>query len=725
MEVASTPKDHSLVGRESQIDEFYREYLIKARVNNYKVVSVWGTPGVGKSAFVRSLFGSNKVIDQKHFQKYAWVDVSHPFIVRNFFRRLHLELDSDSVHANVNPVEGCRKIILKGEWCLIVIDNIQSTEEWDMIESALLSGTSKTIVVVITTEASIALHCADKAELAFNVKCLESDAAFDVFKQENTIQSKSTVKEICGNHEVYKVITKCGGLPKVIISIACLLTKNPVKWKHIANCLNGQFIYYLENKTELTSLHDLFDWMRSYFHALSDDGSYSIRRRRLVMRWVAEGYFQDSDRNTAGEKGEKLFSDLLELSMIQQSCLTASTQMRIVLYKISSFFHEFIMSRPEEEGHCHPTNRRRGRHLVIEECWDRDKFVFENIDFSRLRSLTVFGKWESFLVSSNMKVLRVLDLEDASGVTNKDVEKILKLLCRLKFLSLRGCSEVTCLPSSLGDLRQLQILDVKGTSIAFLPKSITNLKRLQYIRSGSATPAEGPSPSCSFTSWLPSLCGACQTIGVEVPTGIEKLKAIHTLSVLNAGMCRGKTILKELQKLTQLHKLGVCGVNKKNCKEFCAAISCHVHLESLSVWLSKGSQDCLDDILPPLEKVLDKTQSLKLYGIVETVPAWIRDLPRLTKLELRCYFKVKILEIACSSKFTVFFGSEAMQNLELLTARCYSGSTLMFSEINKLSKLKLKEVRLLGSYDDKFIEDMDNQLKAHPRKPSLKLDRKF
>lgn len=184
MEVASTPKDHSLVGRESQIDEFYREYLIKARVNNYKVVSVWGTPGVGKSAFVRSLFGSNKVIDQKHFQKYAWVDVSHPFIVRNFFRRLHLELDSDSVHANVNPVEGCRKIILKGEWCLIVIDNIQSTEEWDMIESALLSGTSKTIVVVITTEASIALHCADKAELAFNVKCLESDAAFDVFKQE-------------------------------------------------------------------------------------------------------------------------------------------------------------------------------------------------------------------------------------------------------------------------------------------------------------------------------------------------------------------------------------------------------------------------------------------------------------------------------------------------------------------------------------------------------------
>ncbi|RLM69546.1 hypothetical protein C2845_PM17G06670 [Panicum miliaceum] len=76
----------------------------------------------------------------------------------------------------------------------------------------------------------------------------------------------------------------------------------------------------------------------------------------------------------------------------------------------------------------------------------------------------------------------------------------------------------------------------------------------------------------------------------------------------------------------------------------------------------------------------------------------------------RCYFNVKILEIACSSKLNVSFGSEAMQNLELLTARCCSGLTLKFAEIKNLSKLKLKEVRLLGSYDDKLKEDLDNQL---------------
>jgi hypothetical protein len=61
-------------------------------------------------------------------------------------------------------------------------------------------------------------------------------------------------------------------------------------------------------------------------------------------------------------------------------------------------------------------------------------------------------------------------------------------------------------------------------------------------------------------------------------------------------------------KITQLRKLGVFGVNKKNCMEFCAAIACHVRLESLSVWLSKGNEECLDDISLHLEKPLEKIQ---------------------------------------------------------------------------------------------------------------------
>jgi len=496
-----------------------------------------------------------------------------------------------------------------------------------------------------------------------------------------------------------------------------------------------------------------------------------------VRRWIAEGYSRDTSNRSAEDNGEKFFSMLLDLSIIQQtphSVTTADT--RMVLCQVNGFFREYIISRRKDEdlvfeleGRCTLTSQRTGRHLVIKQSWDRDKIVFSSIDFSRLRSLTVFGQWKPFFISETMRVLRVLDLENATGVTYKCLEQMLKVLPRLKFLSLRGIREICYLPRSFAGLRQLETLDVRGTSIVTLPPSITKLTKLQYIRAGIA---KEPSVPCAHFSWLPSCCRSCHVGGVEVPAGIKKLTALHTLGAVNVGFSGGKAILKELKKLTQLHKLEVTGINKKNSKEFCSVISDHVHLESLSVWLIMGNnKPCLNDMFSPQKKPPENLQSLKLYGLVKEVPAWIRDLPKLTKLELEItmseevevikvlgdikelcilrfyvkplkhgdgnklnffvevngveqssYLNLKILEIACNSELNVSFGSLAMQNLELLTAKCCTGSAVKFADLKSLSKGKLKEVWYFGSLDNTVKLDMENQLNQHPKTPALKLE---
>jgi hypothetical protein len=359
-----------------------------------------------------------------------------------------------------------------------------------------------------------------------------------------------------------QLIHKCGGLPKVIVAIASLLATKTVKRMETARSINERFIHQLETSPEFNSLRGLFVWMHNYFRTCPDylkpcifymsifPQAYSIRRRRLVRRWIAEGYSRDSDDKSAEDNGEEFFCKLVDLGIVQQPPEFFTKK----LCQVNGFIREYIVSRRMEENlifelgdTCALTTQRTGRHLVIRESWDRDKIVFESMDFSRLRSLTVVGNWKPFFISQSMKLLRVLDLEDASDITDDDVEQAVKLLRRLKFLSLRGCNEVRRLPSSLGELRQLQSLDVRHTSVVTLPVGITKLQKLQYIRAGTTIRAEDEQPvltmSCSYRPRR-------QMRGVKAPRGIGKLTAQHTLGVVNVGASGGKAILSELKELT-------------------------------------------------------------------------------------------------------------------------------------------------------------------------------
>lgn len=471
-----------------------------------------------------------------------------------------------------------------------------------------------------------------------NVTCFEQ-----VSKKDPSAADAKFLKEL---------VLKCGGLPKVLVEIAGLLAKVSVKWMDRAHSINNKFMQELATNGEFGGLQALFCWMQSYFRNCPDflkpcifylsifSPNQLIRRRRLVRRWIAEGYSRDSREESAEENGEKQFVDLLSLSIIQQPFSLGLGGTRTVSCQVNGFFREDIVSQRMEEnlvfeldGSCTITSQRTGRHLVISKSWDRDKIIFDSIDFSRLRSLTVSGRWESFFISESMKLLRVLDLEDASEVKSSDLEKIVKWFPRLKFLSLREHTEICHLPSSIGDLRQLQTLDVRHTSIVTLPVNITKLQNLQYIRSGTTTPAiDEPSALHRPLSRLSHYRRGRHhhLVGVEMPPRIGKLTALHTLGVVNISASGTKASLGDLKRLTQLRKLGVSGINKKNSEKVFTAISVLVHLESLSVRLDKDSEGCLDSIPLPLLNL----RSLKLHGLADKLPAWSEQLTKLTKIDL-------------------------------------------------------------------------------------------
>ncbi|KAM3336358.1 hypothetical protein ACQJBY_030383 [Aegilops geniculata] len=658
-----------------------------------------------------------------------------------------MEIAAVGMMEGQDPIQECRRFVREYK-CFVVIDGLRSKDDWDLIRDALFSKPTTGCIVVITTEGSVARYCVEsKDDRVLNVKGLEADTACHLFTK--IAHGGGSGTQQFDDEMMKRTVAKCGGLPKVITAIG--------------ECTNGdlmegfrdEFMRILETSQEFLTLKGLFSWMQSYFDECSDSvkpcifylavfpADYNVRKRRLLRRWIAEGYSRDTSAGiTAEENGERLFSELMELSVIQQQSPIISTKL-ISTCQVNGFFREYIISRPMEdnlvfalEGHCSLNSHRTGQHLTIGNSWDRDEAVFKSMDLSRLRSLTVFGEWRSFLISSsgsNMRLLRALDLEDTTNLTDDDLYKIGKLTPRLKFLSLRRCIHITFLPDSVGKLRQLQTLDVRGTSIVTMPESIINLHKLQYIRAGITVDSAASTPP-HVPSWLPDVCRCRRLVGVQVPGEIGKLTALQTLGVINVAASGTKAFLPELKKLTQLRKLGVSGINKHNSKQFFSAISDHGHFESLSVHLNKDNNKgcCLDGNIPlPLKNL----RSLKLHGLNDKLPEWgIDRLSKLAKLDLEmaslmevdikfigklpqlrilrikklqnpklhfhvlvngeeddCYEKVEVLEIACSSSsssFHVTFGCKAMKKLELFKVDCPSVSSFQFSGLEHLSELK-------------------------------------
>jgi hypothetical protein len=563
--------------------------------------------------------------------------------------------------------------------------------------------------------------------------------------------------------EAGHIMKKFGRLPKLVVALGSNLSNERVNVTQEMRRLNANFIYELKTSRGFDSFQEVLRWMYSTFQESPQlvkkcifylslfTQSSIIRRRRLVMRWIAEGYSEGSDSISMVGYAEELLRKLVTLGMIEQpqQTPTAGGDVRMNLCHVNSLFLDYIISRETEEtifpplevsvlqGEYSFRTNQIGQHLAIGSSWTRDKFVFDSLDLSRLRSLTVCRDWRPFFMSHSMKVVRVLDLED-TNVTNDDVQQIVMHLHRLKFLSLRRCTRVSLLPASLGELnKQLQTLDIRHTNVASLPRSITELRNLQYFRAGT---------SVELMDHQETLTRRNAYYGVKVSQGTAGLVALHTLGVINVSTMSSKSILKGFKNLTQLRKLGVSGIGRTNIKGFLSAIMGHVHLESLSLQIyMKKDLHWLGNFTPPRNLRRLKIQ----VHVDDDFHHWrcLQVLGNIRRLQtLRLCFKtdsdvvlqfcdwqdgtawptpgqfceLKVLEIACSTNLHVKFTEGEMRELEQLNVCCLGRSSLNFSGLEHTSSLK--RVWIKGSFDDSLNEELRQKVGQHPKRPSMKLE---
>lgn len=558
-----------------------------------------------------------------------------------------------------------------------------NTDHWEWIrEFALPSKNNKRSRVIVTTRLDGVANACTTELFVYRLKLLETECAIDLLlrkmgESKEDMKNDNNLKSI-----VTQEVKKYGCLPLAIVTIGAMFANKPSsKWEEMCRQLPSELesnpspgVEAIRRVVTLSYGHLPSHLKPCYLYLSIFPEDIEIKRRHLVNRWVVEGLVRARVGMTISDVGESYFDELISRSMIQPSRVNMEGHVKSC--RVHDIMRDIIVSISKEENFVYSTGDNvstviveKLRHLSCH----GGNYPIVGMDFSRVRSLTVFSEFDQrpMLVGSSIclaqfTMLRVLDLENAVfPVTQKDINKI-GLLRHLRYLNtytITG-STIYALPSSIGKLQNLQVLDIRDSEISTLPTDISKLlmlrilrcsKRARYFYFDPDEPIKCLKHTLRMPLMLTPLVGSAarnntiaelyraysshwsETQGVRVPTGISKLKELQVLEVVDLKLTKSKAI-EELGELRWLQKLRVTtkGAQDKKRKTLCEAIEKLSSLQSLCVYegyhLENGTLEWLGPCNfspPPL------LRKLELYGRIRVMPDSFRNLKQLRKIFLR------------------------------------------------------------------------------------------
>ncbi|XP_044961310.1 putative disease resistance RPP13-like protein 3 [Hordeum vulgare subsp. vulgare] len=672
-----------LVGFVKPKGELINMVDVNSRDGLSKVICVVGMGGLGKTTLARKVYESKEDIVNK-FACCAWITVSQSFskieMLKEMIRQLLgtellrqclKELEEKAVH--VEDLASYLREKLEDMRYFIVLDDLWTIDAWDWIKSIAfpIRNNKDSRILITTRDVGLAAKCTSDS-LIYHLKHLQIEDATNLLlrKSRKTWEDMKNDKKMMA--VVNKMVKKCGGLPLAVLTIGGMLANKKVtEWESIYKQIPSE----LESNPSLEAMrrivtlsyNNLPSHLKSCFLYLSIfPEDFEIKRRRLVDRWIAEGFVRARSGVNIEDVGISYFTELINRSMIQPS--KVSIEGHVKSCRVHDIMRDVMVSISREENFVYlagdnSTRVAEGnfRHVA----YHGSKSQKIGVDYSHVRSLTMFGErsmeLSTSLFSSKLRMLRALDLADGHfAVSQKDINNIGSLR-HLKYLTLRPRHlflNMHKLPASIGKLQGLLSLDLGYSCITTLPTEISKLEGLRTLRCRNQrysnyfdnedscerwfnivcmplVLASEPDQRASFFAELPMMCstgfGFPKSYGVKLPKGISNLKELQILEYVDIKRTSSRAI-QELGELTQLKKLRVTikGATEKKCELFWEAIqklsllySLYVDGENLE-WLSSVS------FAPPLMR------SLKMNGSLLEIPNWIGSLMHLVKLMLYC-----------------------------------------------------------------------------------------
>ncbi|KAA3472390.1 putative disease resistance protein RF9 [Gossypium australe] len=619
--------DDNIVGLDKDIKKLVPVLLNEQ--SECRVVSICGMGGLGKTTLAKKIYHESQVVG--HFKHLAWAYVSQNCQERKVWEDILSDLNILSEADKKMKVEKLAEKLssfLEKNKCLVILDDIWNTADWDNLKPAFSARETRSKILLTSRNKEIISH-ADKNGFLYEFKCLNNEQSWELFQKIAILPTNSPDYKIEAKMKELgeDMVKNCAGLPLAVIILGGILaTKYPslTEWlkvsANVKSYLNNDNGEVLRDVLAL-SYDDLPPYLRPCFLYLSYfPEDYEIPADRLIQLWVAEGIV--SSKQEEGDEGQ-IAEDVAEgyLLELAERCMIQVRERDIATLKMSSFqMHDLMrdvcLSKAKQEKFLYIADQStigRVRRVSVH------KFIrLQCIKSPRLRSLLLFdeflpneeqqnilplkigsyfdkhedelfnplvwfvgllgisvlgtkfrGIWKYMF--NNFNFLRVLDYERGGDAGCKLPNDIGKLI-HLRFLRLRGlgflCSK---LPSSLGNLRCLQTLDLRIKSECSNSIHVPNLLwRMQQLRH----------------LYLPQQCNR------KTKLKLGTLKNLQTLVNFNTKNCYVKDLIN-MKNLRELEIRGPLNTEDFNTEELDKnpPIIQSKYLHSLSIINDEGRVD--------------------------------------------------------------------------------------------------------------------------------------
>ncbi|CAL5010163.1 unnamed protein product [Urochloa decumbens] len=532
---------------------------------------------------------------------------------------------------------------------LLVIDDVWSSSTWQQIWNCLPKNAEGSRVIVTTRFEAVAKTSLVEHKKFYKMQVLSSKDAKELF-----YSSLERRKEVQRNQVPSRVWEMCGGLPLPIVTMAGLVASKPLteqnEWMEVCEslfpkpqvCHKPEEFMRIINYCYTALPSDLKTC--SLYLCLFPKGR-KIRRKRLIRRWIAEGFVSEKQGLSVEDVAETCFNQLIERKIIRP--VEHSHDGKVKRCQVHDMVLEYLISKAGEEnfatvvgGQWSMTTRsHKVRRLALHSTDSKRAKEADLMNLSHVRSLTVFGSLDHLhLKSFKAGIVQVLDLEGCGGFNENrfSVSDICKMTL-LKYLSLRG-TDVKKLPSNIGELKYLETLDVRETKVPELPPSVGQLERIRNILGGDkgtwagnkGTKARDKGTRAALK--VPrEIKGTAKTL--HVLSGIEIVEGSNSASELQLNHFTGlrKLAIYKLPKIDQVL------VSKKKSDQMLKDLISSIqylggyYLQSLVIAVESSE---LLDMLDAMESPPIYLTALELSGRLVKLPKWLPDLSKLVKLTL-------------------------------------------------------------------------------------------